>query len=101
MPPLHGEKMWPQGEGFPVLPPPAKKMPRRPKKKRNKNPLEEKHPKNPTKLRKHGTPMTCSNCNKQGHNRKGCKSEEVIRAPKPKVIINVSINYVLSLVVHY
>lgn len=42
LPPLNGEAMWPAAEGYPVVPPLAKKMPGRPKKNRKKNPIEEK-----------------------------------------------------------
>lgn len=49
LPPMTGEKMWPQAEGYPVVPRVVKKMLGRPKKKRKRNPYEE-NPKNPTKL---------------------------------------------------
>lgn len=86
LPPMNGEKMWPPAEGFPVIPPAAKKMPGRSKKKRKRNPCEE-NPKNPSKLRKNGVQMTCQKCFQQGHNKRGCKNETVIRAPRTPVSI--------------
>lgn len=81
--PLRGKTMWPQAEGYPVLPPPIKKMPGRPKKKR-RDP-DERNPKNPNKLSKTGVVMTCRRCMQVGHNVRTCKSEPVEKPPKEKV----------------
>lgn len=70
--PINGERMWPPAEGYPVVPPEAKKMPGRPKKKRKRNPCEE-NP-NPSRMRKTGVIMTCQNCFQEGHNKRSCKN---------------------------
>lgn len=80
MPPLNGEKMWPVAQGYPVIPPTAKKMPGRAKKKRKRDPCEE-NPKNATKLRKNGVRMTCQKCLQERHNKRGCKNQIVSKAP--------------------
>lgn len=57
LPPLNGERMWPIAEGLPIIPPPVKKMPGRPKKKRMINPEE--NPDKKHKLRKTGVQVRC------------------------------------------
>ena len=83
IPPLNGENMWPEAEGYKVTPPPAKKMPGRPKKMRKRDPLE-KDPSRPHKLRK-TCAMTCQRCLQQGHNTRSCKNDPVVKPSKEKV----------------
>ncbi|XP_047979382.1 uncharacterized protein LOC125221304 [Salvia hispanica] len=82
IPPLNGENMWPEAEGYKVTPPPAKKMPGRPKKMRKRDPLE-KDPSRPHKLRK-TCAMTCQRCLQQGHNTRSCKNDLVAKPSKEK-----------------
>ncbi|GJW58654.1 hypothetical protein Tco_0105385 [Tanacetum coccineum] len=63
-----------------VLPPKPKTMPGRLKKKRIRAAHENK---NPNKVSKAGVTMTCINCHKKGHNKKGCKNATVVLPPKP------------------
>ncbi|XP_047983687.1 uncharacterized protein LOC125224347 [Salvia hispanica] len=82
LPALNGEKLWPAAEGLPVIPPPIRKMPGRPKKVRRRDPYE-KEPERPNKLRK-TCQMTCQNCFQEGHNSRTCKNDTVHLPPKPK-----------------
>ena len=84
LPALNGEKLWPIGEGYPVIPPPVRSMPGRPKKVRRRDPFE-KDPARPERLRKICV-MTCQNCLQEGHNTRTCKNETVHLQPKPKVL---------------
>lgn len=89
LPALNGEKLWPVAEGYPVVPPPVKKMPGRPKKVRRRDPFE-KDPARPNRMRKICV-MTCQKCFQEGHNSKTCKNDPVEVQPKPKVL-NSSFN---------
>ncbi|XP_042005720.1 uncharacterized protein LOC121754424 [Salvia splendens] len=82
LPALNGEKLWPQAEGYPVVPPPVKKMPGRPKEVRRRDPLE-KDPARPNRMKKICV-MTCRKCFQEGHNSRTCKNEPVEVQPKPK-----------------
>ena len=75
LPAVNGEILWPVAEGYPVTPPPVRKMPGRPKKVRRRDPFE-KDPDRPNMLRKICV-MTCQNCFQEGHNSKTCKNETV------------------------
>ncbi|XP_057803344.1 uncharacterized protein LOC131018646 [Salvia miltiorrhiza] len=80
LPPVRGEKMWPDVEGFTVKPPTVRKRIGRPKKKRIRAPEEK-----DGKLTKHGIIMTCSNCQGKGHNSRGCKNQQVQKeSPKKR-----------------
>ena len=83
LPALNGEKLWPPAEGYPVVPPPIKKMPSRPKKVRRRDPYE-KDPLKPNRLRKICV-MTCQNCLQEGHNSRTCKNDVVELPAKPPV----------------
>ncbi|XP_042018903.1 uncharacterized protein LOC121766704 [Salvia splendens] len=82
LPALNGEKLWPQAEGYPVVPPPVKKMPGRPKKVRRRDPFK-KDPGRPNRMRKICV-MTCQKCLQEGQNSRTCKNESVEVLPKPK-----------------
>ncbi|XP_057811588.1 uncharacterized protein LOC131025816 [Salvia miltiorrhiza] len=82
LPPLNGQRMWPEvGDDEKVKPPLVRSMPGRTKKKKRRA-LEEKDPKNPNKLKRHGQIITCNNCNKLGHNSRTCTKMTVVRPPK-------------------
>ncbi|CAN1730168.1 hypothetical protein LINPERHAP1_LOCUS852, partial [Linum perenne] len=89
VPPLPGREDWADVEGLPVLPPPHKVMPGRPKKNRRKEPGEV--PTRPSRtgvgimMRKAGVVMHCSRCGQSDHNLRGCKmtAEEVAALPPP------------------
>ncbi|CAN1823399.1 hypothetical protein LINPERHAP1_LOCUS30362 [Linum perenne] len=91
VPPLPGREDWVDVEGLPVLPPPHKVMPGRPKKNRRKEPGEvSTRPSRTgvgTMMRKTGAVMHCSRCGQTDHNVRGCKmtDEEVadISPPPP------------------
>lgn len=51
LPALNGQKLWPIAEGYPVIPPPVRSMPGRPKKVRRRDPFEN-DPARPDRLRK-------------------------------------------------
>ncbi|XP_042032342.1 uncharacterized protein LOC121779059 [Salvia splendens] len=51
LPALNGEKLWPQAEGYPVVPPPVKKLPGKLKKVRRRDPFE-KDPVRPNRMKK-------------------------------------------------
>ncbi|XP_042059388.1 uncharacterized protein LOC121803872 [Salvia splendens] len=71
LPALNGEKRWPPAEGYPVVPPPDKKMPGRPKKVRMRDPFE-KDPTRPNRMRKICV-LTCQKCFQECHNSRTCK----------------------------
>ncbi|XP_042022963.1 uncharacterized protein LOC121770266 [Salvia splendens] len=82
LPALNGEKLWPQAEGYPVVPPPVKKMPGRPKKVRRRD-LFEKNPARPNRMKKICV-MTCQKCLQEGHNSRTCKNEPVAKMGRPR-----------------
>jgi alpha-galactosidase len=61
---------WPVSEREPLNAPGYVKMPGRPKTERRREVHE---PKNPTKMSKIGTVITCSKCKGTGHNRSTCE----------------------------
>lgn len=73
MGPINGRDMWPSTDNVPLLPPDVKKRAGRPKKARRREPDEE--PKDPCRLGRRGIKMTCRNCGKVGHNKRGCKNK--------------------------
>ncbi|XP_042003658.1 uncharacterized protein LOC121752603 [Salvia splendens] len=83
IPPLNGENMWPEAEGYKVMPPPAKKIPGRSKKLRKRDPFE-KDPSKPHKLHKICV-MTYQRRLQHGHNTRSCKNNPVAKPPKEKV----------------
>ncbi|CAN1335637.1 hypothetical protein LINPERPRIM_LOCUS36838 [Linum perenne] len=89
VPPLPGREDWVDVEGLPVLPPPHKVMPGRPKKNRRKEPGEVSTRPSltgvGTMMRKTRAVMHCSRCGQTDHNVRGCKmtDEEVAAIPPP------------------
>ncbi|XP_050204899.1 uncharacterized protein LOC126677837 [Mercurialis annua] len=79
--PINGINMWPNVEGFDILPPPYKKLPGRPKKNRRKDPDEEPK-KNPRYARK-GVAMTCQHCLNEGHNKRACPNKDQAPVDRP------------------
>ena len=69
--PVNGSNLWPQTEYKDVLPPPFKRLPRRPKKNRNKEAGEVS--KDATKLSRRCFPIKCGRCGSTGQNRSTCK----------------------------
>jgi hypothetical protein len=69
--PLNGERMWPRTDLKPMLPPPDRRMPGRPKTTRRKDIHEE--TKTRSEVTRVGRTMKCSECNSIGHNKSGCK----------------------------
>ncbi|XP_074284446.1 uncharacterized protein LOC141609169 [Silene latifolia] len=67
--PCPGERHWPKVDA-PLIPPPIKVGPGRPRKKRRRDPHED--PKRSGKLTKHGIEMTCSICKSKEHNKRTC-----------------------------
>lgn len=74
--PLRGKSVWNKGRAAPILPPPVRKMPGRPKKARRKDKEEVKKV---GKLSRKGRIMTCKLCKSTSHNSRGCplRTEEV------------------------
>ena len=64
-----------------MLPPKPTKMPGRPRKKRIRSKGEGG---SSTRVSKVGVSMTCQNCFKVGHNKKGCKEAAVEKPVRPK-----------------
>ncbi|KAL2941560.1 hypothetical protein RDABS01_029910 [Bienertia sinuspersici] len=84
IPPLEGERHWPT-VNMPIDPPPIKVGPGRPRKNRVKDPHE--NPKKQGKLTRHGIEMTCSSCQRKGHNKRSCPnkgSTSTLPPPQPK-----------------
>ncbi|XP_050227587.1 uncharacterized protein LOC126677148 [Mercurialis annua] len=74
--PINGSNMWPEVSGYPIIPPPHRKMPGRPKKKRKRDADEE--PKG-----RQGMTMTCKHCLCEGHNVRGCPNIDKSPTPRP------------------
>lgn len=68
--PILGTNYWKKIKQTPPLPPIVRKMPGRPHKQIIRCPTEETN-----QVSRVGRRMTCTNCRKQGHNKKGCKNE--------------------------
>ncbi|KAL2935010.1 hypothetical protein RDABS01_018129 [Bienertia sinuspersici] len=80
IPPLKGERHWPR-VNMPLDPLPIKVGPGKPRKNRVKDPHE--NPKKQGKLTRHGNEMTCSNCQRKGHNKRSCPNKGSTSAPAP------------------
>ncbi|KAL3725982.1 hypothetical protein ACJRO7_030946 [Eucalyptus globulus] len=96
LPTLNGKKMWPATSEEPLLPPPFRKLPGRPKKDRKRSNGEKKKDEkskrvrkprvtntDPTKISKSGITMKCSNCHGTGHNKATC--------PQPSAPIQIKL----------
>lgn len=94
---LNGKNMWEIDETDPILPPPHRRMPGRPKKARRKGANEEtKRSGDVVKLSTAGFNVTCANCFQSGHNKRTCKNPTVHR---PKVVSNCAyMNHSLSFI---
>lgn len=79
--PVGGQSMWAKSTLPPPMPPKKRKMPCRPKLKRIRHPSEV-NESNTQRVSRTGRTMTCSNCYRKGHNKKGCTSEKVDPPPK-------------------
>ncbi|XP_074314199.1 uncharacterized protein LOC141649406 [Silene latifolia] len=80
--PCPGERHWPKVDA-PMIPPPIKVGPGRPRKKRRRGPHED--PKRSGKLTKHGLEMTCSVCKSKDHNKRTCPQKgTLLLEPTPK-----------------
>ncbi|KAK1406735.1 hypothetical protein QVD17_38343 [Tagetes erecta] len=79
--PLKGSIHWPKTDDIKPLPPKEKRMPGRPKVKRNRDPSEKEKKNNKVKS---GRKMTCQNCQESGHNKRSCNNEK--RDPQPKEV---------------
>nr|KYP42750.1 Sporozoite surface protein 2 [Cajanus cajan] len=73
--PVNGQQLWTKTWCPNVLPPPCKKMPGRPKKRRNLEPWELK--KDDTELTRRGCRRKCSRCKSFGHNKSTCKENPI------------------------
>ncbi|KAL2899113.1 Chromodomain-helicase-DNA-binding protein 3 [Bienertia sinuspersici] len=80
IPPLEGERHWPR-INMPLDPPPIKVGPGRPRKNKVKDPHE--NPKKQGKLTRHGIEMTCSSCQRKGHNKRSWPNKGSTSAPAP------------------
>ncbi|GKV49409.1 hypothetical protein SLEP1_g56160 [Rubroshorea leprosula] len=79
VPVTEGMNQWEKTRMPPVQPPPARKMPGRPKGKRV---LEEWE--GHTNMSRKGRQMTCQKCFQKGHNSRKCKAQGPTTAPQPK-----------------
>ncbi|PWA41822.1 hypothetical protein CTI12_AA426570 [Artemisia annua] len=86
--PVGGQSMWAKSTLPPPMPPKKRKMPGRPKLKRTRHPSEV-NEYNTQRVSRTGRTMTCSNCYRKGHNKKGCTSEKVDPPPKEEPAANV------------
>ncbi|KAL2923377.1 Elongation factor 1-alpha [Bienertia sinuspersici] len=77
---LEGERHWPR-VNMPLDPPLIKIGPGRPRKNRVKDPHE--NPKKQGKLTRYGIEMTCSSCQRKGHNKRSCPNKGSTSAPAP------------------
>lgn len=75
--PLSGEEQWSRVHKEPLLPPPTRRMPGRPKKKRIRDTTETRIVQGNHRLRKNGSKTTCGICKEQGHNRRSCSLKKV------------------------
>lgn len=72
--PSNGPKLWPEVNLPPILPPPVRRAPGRPKKLRRKDNDE---PKSTTskKGKRNQETMRCTRCKELGHNMRTCKGK--------------------------
>ncbi|KAL4571792.1 hypothetical protein LXL04_018557 [Taraxacum kok-saghyz] len=78
--PLNGSRMWAKSPYSKPLPPPARRMPGRPKTKRRRHVTE--NDGEYKKLRAVGGTKVCKNCWEQGHNKRTCKNPAKPEPPK-------------------
>ena len=76
--PLSGEEQWSIVDKEPLLPPPTRRMPGRPRKKRVRDSTETRVVQGNHKLVKRETSSTCGICKSKGHNRRRCPDRKVI-----------------------
>ncbi|PWA50853.1 hypothetical protein CTI12_AA468300 [Artemisia annua] len=74
--PVGGQSMWAKSTLPPPMPPKKRKMPGRPKLKRTRHPSEVNEA-NTQRVSRTGRTMTCSNCYRKGHNKKGYETAHV------------------------
>ncbi|KAL2324720.1 hypothetical protein Fmac_023778 [Flemingia macrophylla] len=79
---LNGPSLWHRTGYTDVLPPPARKMPGRPKKRRNLEAWELR--KDDTQLRKACIPKKCSRCQQLNHNKVTCKMDPTSQTSHPQ-----------------
>ncbi|KAL4581754.1 hypothetical protein LXL04_006282 [Taraxacum kok-saghyz] len=78
--PLNGSRMWAKSPYSKPLPPPARRMPGRPKTKRRRHVIE--NDGEYKQLRAVGGTKVCKNCREQGHNKRTCKNLTKPEPPK-------------------
>lgn len=76
--PLSGEEQWSHVQKEPLLPPPIRRMPGRPKKKRVRDTTETNIVQGNHRLLKRGTIVTCGICKKEGHNKRTCEKKVLL-----------------------
>ena len=81
--PTSGSNLWPQSNRDPILPPPHRRQPGRPKKLRKR---ERDEPRNPYKMPRTNTQIRCSQCGVLGHNKKRCKDNEASNQQRKKPV---------------
>nr|XP_023877950.1 uncharacterized protein LOC111990411 [Quercus suber] len=79
--PTSGSNLWPQSNRDPILPPPHRRQPGRPKKLRKRECDE---PRNPYKMPRTNTHIRCSQCGVLGHNKRRCKDNEASNQQRKK-----------------
>ena len=80
--PLNGSRMWARTPYAKPLPPPARRMPGRPKTNRMKHVIEKEG--DYRKLRAVGGTKVCTNCWEKGHNKRTCKNSTRPKPPQEK-----------------
>ncbi|KAK7829127.1 hypothetical protein CFP56_029583 [Quercus suber] len=71
------------GNRDPILPPPHRRQPGRPKNLRKR---ERDEPRNPYKMPRTNTQIRCSQCGVLGHNKRRCKDNEALNQPRKKPV---------------
>ncbi|CAI9267434.1 unnamed protein product [Lactuca saligna] len=82
--PVGGSNLWLMTEFIKPLPPPVRRMPRRPKVKRVKHASKSQDAKYPSQRLKVPRTMRCGKCQQLGHNKISCTNNEVNKLPAPK-----------------
>ena len=70
--PVNGEKLWRKTSFDKFLPPRHRRMPRRPKKQRNRE-VHKARRNNSSEVSRKGRQMKCSKCGEYGYNKKPCR----------------------------